>query len=96
MESGGAPLELGLQIAVEVCAAPKPAGSDTGARARGPSGVPRFLESAYALLSELSLGLDVRMVWLTSPSGVRLLVQISAMPEDLVAIHAAAAAKSLP
>jgi hypothetical protein len=36
------------------------------------------------------------MVCLTSPSGVRLLVQVSAEPEDLAAIRAAAAAKSLP
>jgi len=50
---------------------------------------------AHALLSELSLGLDGGMVWLTSPSGVRLLVQGNAKPEDLAAIRAAAAALAM-
>ena len=86
------PVEFRLQIAVELGAATDPVTSQPGGGARGPCLVQQFLESAHALLSELALGLDVGMVWLTSPSGVRLLVQGSAEPEDLAAIRTAAAA----
>ena len=86
------PVEFRLQIAVELGAATDPVTSNPGGGARGPCPVQQFLESARALLSELALGLDVGMVWLTSPSGVRLLVQGSAEPEDLAAIRSAAAA----
>jgi hypothetical protein len=54
--AGSQPLEFGLQIAVEVCAATEPAASDPDGSERGPSLVPRFLESVHALLRELSLG----------------------------------------
>jgi hypothetical protein len=86
------PVEFRLQIAVELGAATDPVTSRPGGGARGPSPVQQFLESAHALLDELALGRDVGMVWLTSPSGVRLLVQGLAEPEDLGAIRTAAAA----
>jgi hypothetical protein len=86
------PVEFRLQIAVELGAATDPVTSRPGGGARGPSPVQQFLESAHALISELALGLDVGMVWLTSPSGVRLLVEGSAESEDLAAIRTAATA----
>ena len=85
------PVEFRLQIAVEMGAAADTVTSHPGGGVRGPSLVQQFLESAHALLSELA-GPDVGMVWLTSPSGVRLLVQGSAEPEDLAAIRTTAAA----
>lgn len=86
------PVEFRLQIAVELGAATDPVNSHPGGGARETCLVQQFIESAHTLLSELALGLDVGMVWLTSPSGVRLLVQGSAEPEDLAAIRTAAAA----
>lgn len=90
VESGSsAPLEFRLQIAVEV-SPPSEAVDPQDATAAAP--VPLFLESAHALLSELSEELGVRMVWFTSPNGVRLVAQGHAKPEDLDKVRAAAAA----
>jgi hypothetical protein len=84
------PLEFRLEIAVEVSTpadAIAPLDGDADA-----SPVPLFLETAHALLSDLSEDLGVRMVWFTSPNGVRLVAQGQAKPEDLDKVRAAAAA----
>jgi hypothetical protein len=92
MRGESQPIEFRLQIAVELGAATEPVTSRSDGDARGPSLVQQFLESAQALLGELAESLDVGTVWLTSPSGVRLLVQGSAEPEDVAGIRSAAAA----
>ena len=88
-------VEFRLQIVVEVgLAADETASHDAanGRTARDASSLPQLLESARALLQDLSQGLDVRMASLTWPSGVRLVAQGTARPEDLAAIRAVAAA----
>jgi hypothetical protein len=84
------PLEFRLQIAVEV-SPPADAAAAEEAPAEKTASVPQFLESAHALLSDLSEELGVRMVWFTSPNGVRLVAQGQARPEDLDKVRAAAA-----
>jgi hypothetical protein len=88
------PLEFRLQIVVEVSdpaeGAPRPQGA--GQAAPAGSRLPQLLESAHALLQELSQGLDVRMASFTSPNGVRLVAQGTARSEDLAGIRAVAAA----
>ena len=89
------PLEFRLQIVVEVSEtkAGAPAGNGTaGVTPQDATRLPQLLESAHALLQELSKGLDVRMASFTSPSGVRLVAQGTATPEDLAGIRAVAAA----
>lgn len=89
------PLEFRLQIVVEVCAPASEAGArldSAGRVAPDASRLPQLLESAQALLQDLSLGLDVRMASFTSPSAVRVVAQGTAKPEDLAAIRRAAAA----
>jgi hypothetical protein len=90
------PLEFRLQIVVEVGPAPDPAHPRAGASAAEStpeaSCLPRHFEAARSLLRDLAAGLDVRMATLTSPSGVRIVAQGTASPEDLARIRAAAAA----
>ncbi len=90
------PLEFRLQIVVEVGPAPDDTHPRAGASAAEStpeaSCLPRHFEAARSLLRDLAAGLDVRMATLTSPSGVRIVAQGTASPEDLARIRAAAAA----
>jgi hypothetical protein len=89
------PLEVRLQIVVEVRAATDDAAARDGAAhgvAPDTSRLPQLLESAHSLLRDLSQGLEVRMASFTGPNGVRVVAQGTARPEDLAAIRAAAAA----
>jgi hypothetical protein len=91
------PLEFRLQIVVEV-GTPAQGGASPGGAANaeesapGASCLPRLFEAARSLLGDLSQGLDVRIATLAWPSGVRVIAQGVAGPDDLAGIRAAAAA----
>jgi len=90
-------LEFRLQVVVEVGSAANdgsPRDGDANAAETPPeaSCLPRHFEAARSFLRDLSEGLDVRMATLTWPSGVRVVAQGMARPEDLARIRAAAAA----
>jgi hypothetical protein len=53
--------------------------------------LPRLLGAARTFLRDVSQGKDVRMATLTWPSGVRVIAQGAASPEDLAGIREAAA-----
>jgi hypothetical protein len=88
-------LEFRLQIVVEVDAASDPGSSREGRAYIGDAPpdaarLPRLLGAARTFLRDVSQGLDVQMATLTWPSGVRVIAQGAASPEDLAGIREAA------
>jgi hypothetical protein len=92
------PLEFRLQIVVEVAAAEGRAAGEGAPATRGDPGggsrLPRVFEAARSFLRDLSEDLGVRTATLAWPSGMRLVAQGVASPEDLAGIQTAAAALS--